>query len=151
VPINYYPNLDADGLLALLDALQKRQTTGLVIQTSAAGLQAIKSFSKGASRNEVELRRVLYSLHLLQPGNYADPYVDRITRTRARYTFSLFLAFASLAFAGCTVVSADRVFPKLTWAWSAEAVRQRESDKAAKEYYELHHSEWQTNSAAAKP
>jgi hypothetical protein len=29
---------------------------------------------------------------------------------------------------GCTVVSANRVFPKLTWYWTVDAKLQRESD-----------------------
>ena len=31
---------------------------------------------------------------------------------------------------GCTVVSANRVFPKLTWYWTRDAKLQRESDAA---------------------
>ena len=34
----------------------------------------------------------------------------------------------------CTVVSNDRVFPKLAWYWSAEAKRQRESDAYRKSF-----------------
>lgn len=30
---------------------------------------------------------------------------------------------------GCTVISYDRVFPKLTWAWTDEAKYQRAQDK----------------------
>lgn len=33
--------------------------------------------------------------------------------------------FLLLLLTGCTVVSNDRVFPKLTWYWSAEAKQQR--------------------------
>jgi hypothetical protein len=31
---------------------------------------------------------VMDSLHLRDPANYKNPYDQRITRTRARYTFS---------------------------------------------------------------
>lgn len=30
---------------------------------------------------------------------------------------------------GCTMVSNDRIFPKLTWAWTAEAKEQRKSNE----------------------
>jgi hypothetical protein len=44
----------------------------------------------------------------------------------------LLLLLPLLAFTGCTVVSANRVFPKLTWYWSKDAQLQHESDAAAK-------------------
>jgi len=40
--------------------------------------------------------------------------------------------------AGCTVVSANRTFPKLAWYWSAEAQNQRQEKQAAKEYRQNH-------------
>jgi hypothetical protein len=43
-----------------------------------------------------------------------------------------FLALALLC--GCTVVSADRVFPKFTWYWTKDAQRQRESDAMSRDY-----------------
>ena len=38
------------------------------------------------------------------------------------------LAAACLT-SGCTFVACDRVFPKLTWYWSAEAIRCRDEQK----------------------
>jgi len=87
MPVNYYVTKTEDELKVMLDALQKRTTTGFVSQTSAAGLQQIRSF-QGGSRVEVEIKRVLYSLFVLLPGIYANPYTSRIRRTRARFTFS---------------------------------------------------------------
>ena len=44
---------------------------------------------------------------------------------------SLLFAICLLPFlCGCTVVSANRVFPKLTWYWTRDAKLQRESDAA---------------------
>src|SRR5881394_1781323 len=43
MPVNYYVGKTEDELLVMLDALQKRATTGFVSQTSAAGLQQIRS------------------------------------------------------------------------------------------------------------
>ncbi len=37
------------------------------------------------------------------------------------------IALVAIACNGCTVVSANRVFPKLDWYWSADAKQQRES------------------------
>jgi len=87
VPVNYYVGKTEEELLLFLDALQKRATTGFISQTSAAGLQQIRTY-QNTSRVEVEIRRVLYSLFLLSPGTYDNPYTQRIRRTRARYTFS---------------------------------------------------------------
>lgn len=49
--------------------------------------------------------------------------------------FKVTLALLALGLlCGCTVVSADRVFPKLTWYWTKDAQRQRESDAMARDY-----------------
>lgn len=87
MPVDYYPQKSAEELLVLLDALQKRATTGFVSQTSAAGLQQIRSF-QGSAPVSVEIRRVLYSLHKRDPDTYENPYAQRIRRTRAHYTES---------------------------------------------------------------
>lgn len=42
----------------------------------------------------------------------------------------------ALVFTGCTVCTANRVFPKLTWAWTRDAKLQRESDAREKAYAE---------------
>ncbi len=83
---DYYPQLEADALLFLLNAVQRRGTIGQVVFTTAAGVQSQLSLS-GAARPEVENRRIRYSLHLRDPDNYPDPYANRVRRTRARYTF----------------------------------------------------------------
>lgn len=85
MPCNYYVGKTEDELLVFLDSLQKRSSTGFVSQTSAAGLQQIRSFQNGASV-AVEIRRVLYSLWKLAPNTYTNPYTERIRRTRPNYT-----------------------------------------------------------------
>jgi len=85
MPVNYYVGKTEDELLVLLDALQKRGTTGYVTQTSAAGLQQIRSF-QNSGNVPVEIRRVLYSLWKISPSGYENPYSQRIRRTRPNYT-----------------------------------------------------------------
>ena len=88
MPVDYYSNLSEAELLPILTTLQQRQTSGIITQSSIAGFESSRSFGKEASRNETEIRRVLYSLFLRNPSVYKNPYDQRITRTRARYTFS---------------------------------------------------------------
>jgi hypothetical protein len=38
-------------------------------------------------------------------------------------------AIILLGMTGCTVISQDRVFPKLSWYWTKDAQRQREENK----------------------
>lgn len=45
---------------------------------------------------------------------------------------TLTLLLAALVLSGCTVVSANRVFPKVAWYWSADARMQREENAAEK-------------------
>jgi len=87
MPVDYYPQKSVDELLAILDAVQKRASTGVVFFTTAAGVQNQRSF-QGASPTAVEIRRILYSLFLRDSVTYANPYASRTRRTRARYTFS---------------------------------------------------------------
>jgi hypothetical protein len=84
MPVNYYPQKTEEELLVLLDALQKRATTGFVSSTSAAGLQQIRTY-QNTGPVSVEIRRVLYALHLVNP-EYDNPYGQRVRRTRADYT-----------------------------------------------------------------
>ena len=60
-----------------------------------------------------------------------------------RRRFRVFGSISAICFAtglmllnGCTVVTADRVFPKVTWSWSRDAKLQRESDARQKAYAE---------------
>lgn len=51
--------------------------------------------------------------------------------------FGLIVAVALVAVAGCagcTVVSANRTFPKLSWYWSADAKAERASRQAAADF-----------------
>lgn len=45
------------------------------------------------------------------------------------FFFILFSIIFICCFSGCTVVSANRVFPKFTWYWSQDAQMQRQSDR----------------------
>jgi hypothetical protein len=87
MPVNYYPQKTEDELLTTLGALQKRTGEGLVNFSTVMGMQQSLGYN-GSSRVEVEIRRVLFSLHLLNPNTYADPYAARIRKTRTNYTFS---------------------------------------------------------------
>lgn len=79
----------------MLNGLQGRATKGAITEVAAAGVRTMRDFyNSGNSRASVEILRVLYSLHLRevvpngQPAQWPDPYAGKITRTRARYTFS---------------------------------------------------------------
>ena len=47
---------------------------------------------------------------------------------------ALILALFAAALSGCAVVSANRVFPKLTWYWSDDAKMQRAENAAEKNF-----------------
>lgn len=64
---------------------------------------------------------------------------DRSLRTATVQSSALRIALPYLALlalvlssSGCTVVSCNRVFPKLAWYWSADAKEQRAEDAADK-------------------
>lgn len=89
MPVDYYPQKTQKELLSLLQSLQTRQIAGGVSMVQGPGLLTKREFQQaGTSRVEVEIRRVLYSLHIKDPDNYDDPYASMLKRTRARYTFS---------------------------------------------------------------
>ena len=90
MPVNYYPNLTEDELLAKLDKVQKRSAEGVVNFTTVLGMQQQLSYEK-ASRPDVTILRILYSLHLLHLAGdtdavWPDPYAQKIRKTRTRYT-----------------------------------------------------------------
>jgi hypothetical protein len=95
VPIDYYPNKSVAELVVILEKLQKRQTEGLLVEVSAAGVRTTRDIGRagGNSKPEIEILRVRYSLYLHALGtdeaeNWPNPYQERIVRTRTRYTFS---------------------------------------------------------------
>jgi hypothetical protein len=94
MPVDYYPNKSIADLKSILDALQARQTGGAITEVNAAGVRMVRDLGgSGNSRVEVEILRVRYSLYRRALGteeaqNFANPYPERIRRTRARYTFS---------------------------------------------------------------
>lgn len=52
------------------------------------------------------------------------------------HTLAILLIGLVCVTSGCTVCSANRVFPKVTWAWTKEAKMERESRKADKAYHD---------------
>ena len=87
VPFDYYPNKTVTELLALLTSVQNRGTKGELSMTTGAGLQQVRSWQNSES-TPVTIRRLLYSLHRKDPVTYADPYADRVRKTRASFTRS---------------------------------------------------------------
>ena len=53
-----------------------------------------------------------------------------------------------LTASGCTVVSANRTFPKLAWYWSADAKMQRDEDAQEKLRVKEYKESQKTNSVA---
>lgn len=58
---------------------------------------------------------------------------------------------AMIMLSSCTVVSCNRVFPKLTWYWTKDAQLQRESDKMQKESHERYKASQKTNTVTVEP
>jgi len=85
MPVNYYIGKTEDELLVMLSDLQKRASSGVVFFTTGAGLQQQRSF-QGSAPVAVEIRRVLYALFVLNPGDYDNPYSGRVRVTRTKYT-----------------------------------------------------------------
>jgi hypothetical protein len=88
MPVNYYVGKTQAQLEALLKSLQSRASEGVISMMGGGSIpQTVRSW-QGAARVEVEIKRVLWALHVLAPHTYADPYADRIRRTRTRYVYS---------------------------------------------------------------
>lgn len=85
MPVNYYVGKTEDELLVMLSDLQKRASSGIVYFTTGAGSQQQRTY-QGSAPVAVEIRRVLYSLHVLDPDGYDNPYAGRVRVTRTRYT-----------------------------------------------------------------
>ena len=62
---------------------------------------------------------------------------------------TLFLiGLACLVASGCTVVSENRVFPKLAWYWSSDAKMQRDYNKQHEAEVKAYQESLKTNSPA---
>jgi hypothetical protein len=83
VPTNFFPNATEAELVALLESLQRRATRGEIYMTTYAGDQQMRSY-QGASRVDTMIKRVLYSLSLLN-DDYDNPYAGRVRRTQVSY------------------------------------------------------------------
>jgi hypothetical protein len=85
MPVDYYPNSNEDELVLLLESLQRRATTGQIYMTTYSGDQNMRTF-QGASPVKVEIKNVLYSLHLQNPADWDNPHLQKIRRVRAAYS-----------------------------------------------------------------
>jgi hypothetical protein len=85
MPVNFYPNATEAELVTLLESLQRRATMGQIYMTTYAGDQQIRSF-QGASPVKVEIKNVLYSLHLQNSADWDNPHLQKIRRVRAAYS-----------------------------------------------------------------
>ena len=83
--VDYYPQKTVAELLVILTAVQTRASSGALSMTTAAGLQQMRSW-QGAARPEVEIRRILFSLHKRDPETYSNPYNDRVRMARPAYS-----------------------------------------------------------------
>lgn len=86
MPVDYYPNLTVPELEVLLAQAQTRKAKGAVVSVSVPGMFTTRDLGNSRNDPEREIRDILYSLFLKAgPTLYANPYAQRITRTRTRY------------------------------------------------------------------
>jgi hypothetical protein len=85
MPVNYYPNGTEEELVALLESLQRRATTGEVNFTTIPGGGQMGRTYVGGKDVETTMRRIIYALHLLNPADYDNPYLQRVRRTVPSY------------------------------------------------------------------
>jgi len=58
------------------------------------------------------------------PDNWKP--TNKITKKEIKFQCAMLaLAVVGLVCAGCSIVSSNRTFPKLTWYWSGDAKQQR--------------------------
>jgi hypothetical protein len=84
VPVNLFPNASEEELVALAETLQRRLTVGEVQFVTLPGGGQMNRTWQNTRDAEVMLKRVLYSLHLLD-ASYDNPYVGRVRRTLPSY------------------------------------------------------------------
>ena len=51
-----------------------------------------------------------------------------------KFRYLLIISFTCLFASSCSIVSENRVFPKLTWYWSEDAKNQRDDNLINKQY-----------------
>jgi hypothetical protein len=85
MPVNYFPNATEEELVALLESLQRRATTGEVNFTTLPGGGQMGRTYTNTQGVEVTMRRVLYALHILNPTDYDNPYLGRVRKTLPSY------------------------------------------------------------------
>lgn len=83
--MNYYAGRTEAELLILLKSVQERSSKGVIGMSSGAGIQQQYTFSE-AAKIDLVIRRILYSLYLISPSTYDNPYAARVRRTRPAYT-----------------------------------------------------------------
>jgi hypothetical protein len=90
MPVDYYVNQTVQQLEVLLAAAQQRKARGNVIEAMAAGVRTRREFAsmRGVEDEIFNLRYSLFLRSAKTDSPYANPCLERIRRTRARYTFS---------------------------------------------------------------
>lgn len=85
MPVNFYPNATEDELVALLESLQRRATTGEINFTTIPGGGQMGRTYTNTKGVETTMLRVLYALYVLNPTDYENPYTQRVRRTLPSY------------------------------------------------------------------
>jgi hypothetical protein len=88
MPVNLFPNATEEELVALAESLQRRLTTGEVTFVTLPGGGQMQRGVQNTRDAQTMLLRVLYSLFVINPSTYDNPYVGRITRTLPDYSNS---------------------------------------------------------------
>ena len=85
MPVNLFPNATEAELVALAESLQRRLTVGEVQFVTLPGGGQMQRSVQNTRDCQTMLLRVLYSLHLKNPSEYDNPYVQRVRRTTPSY------------------------------------------------------------------
>lgn len=85
MPVNFYPNSNVEELEACLESLQRRTTIGEVSFATLPGGGQIQRTVQNTGLVDTYILRILYSLFVLAPGSYDNPYVQRIRKTLPSY------------------------------------------------------------------
>jgi hypothetical protein len=88
MPVNYYPNGTEEELLAMLEAIQRRGTTGNVSYVTLPGGGQTMLSLQNSAHCDITARRLLYALHKINPNDYENPYAARVRITRPYYVCS---------------------------------------------------------------
>jgi hypothetical protein len=85
MPVNWYTNATEAELVACLESIQRRQTTGEVMFVTLPGGGQMQRTHQNTKLVDVYAMRILYSLYVINPSDYDNPYTQRIKRTLPSY------------------------------------------------------------------